>query len=528
MALELKKVNIRANRLGEAVNSQALVEGEIALEGGAEAIARMLCISGRLVVGGVEALQDKVNMEGSVVFSLLYVGEQSGQVEGLEAACGFTHSVELAGLKAGGQVLVSGSVQDVQSEVVDGTVIRVRAIAELNCQPQTQQTYAVVSAVEGLPGLEVKQEQLTPGWILGTANETTTLRDEVTLPSRNLPIGKLLKSWGDASVTEITAMAGAVRMRGDVQLSLLYRCQDPAEPLQEAAMTLPFDYDLALPDSFMGLQTEGRADVQDLKVTAQFDEDGEMRVLQVECLLQMRANVWATQDLEVLQDAYAPNQDLEVSEQQITLSRPAVEQQATQLLKESLPLPEGMPNIGRISFLQATPCIADWAVTDQGLEVQGILTCGVLYESDQEEGGIEGFNSETPFSIELTLPERLEGEVDVSAAVDQSFGTVLSPTEMEGRFTLRFTVASYPETQVGAVDNIVHQGPSSQQGSGIVVAFVRTGDTLWSIARRYGVSLQSVLKLNPQLDPENLQPGDRVLLYRQFEPTAPTASDTAR
>ena len=42
MALELKKVNIRANRLGEAVNSQALVEGEIALEGGAEAIARML------------------------------------------------------------------------------------------------------------------------------------------------------------------------------------------------------------------------------------------------------------------------------------------------------------------------------------------------------------------------------------------------------------------------------------------------------------------------------------------------------
>ena len=143
-------------------------------------------------------------------------------------------------------------------------------------------------------------------------------------------------------------------------------------------MTLPFEYDLALPDSFMGLQTEGRADVQDLKVTAQFDEDGEMRVLQVECLLQMRANVWATQDLEVLQDAYAPNQELEVSEQQITLSRPAVEQQATQLLKESLPLPEGMPNIGRISFLQATPCITDWAVTDQGLEVQGILTCGVL------------------------------------------------------------------------------------------------------------------------------------------------------
>ena len=171
----------------------------------------------------------------------------------------------------------------------------------------------------------------------------------------------------------------------------------------------------------------------------------------------MRANVWATQDLEVLQDAYAPNQDLEVSEQQITLSRPAVEQQATQLLKESLPLPEGMPNIGRISFLQATPCIADWAVTDQGLEVQGIFTCGVLYESDQEEGCIEGFNSETSFSIELTLPERLEGEVDVSAAVDQSFGTVLSPTEMEGRFTLRFTVASYPETQGGAVDNIVQE-----------------------------------------------------------------------
>ncbi|MTI62234.1 MAG: LysM peptidoglycan-binding domain-containing protein [Firmicutes bacterium] len=43
---------------------------------------------------------------------------------------------------------------------------------------------------------------------------------------------------------------------------------------------------------------------------------------------------------------------------------------------------------------------------------------------------------------------------------------------------------------------------------------IKAGDTLYSIARQYGVSLEQIINANPQLDPENLIIGDPVCIPR--------------
>lgn len=46
----------------------------------------------------------------------------------------------------------------------------------------------------------------------------------------------------------------------------------------------------------------------------------------------------------------------------------------------------------------------------------------------------------------------------------------------------------------------------------MVIHVVRPGDTLWSIARRYGVSVAEILALNRGIDPERLTCGTRLLI----------------
>jgi len=52
--------------------------------------------------------------------------------------------------------------------------------------------------------------------------------------------------------------------------------------------------------------------------------------------------------------------------------------------------------------------------------------------------------------------------------------------------------------------------PAASQQSAIRVHVIRSGDTPSSIARRYGVSLDAVMKANPGLDPRKLQVGQKV------------------
>ena len=53
--------------------------------------------------------------------------------------------------------------------------------------------------------------------------------------------------------------------------------------------------------------------------------------------------------------------------------------------------------------------------------------------------------------------------------------------------------------------------PAAKAESAAAVYIVRKGDTLWGIAKRYGVSLTALIAVNPQIkNPNLIYPGDRV------------------
>lgn len=74
----------------------------------------------------------------------------------------------------------------------------------------------------------------------------------------------------------------------------------------------------------------------------------------------------------------------------------------------------------------------------------------------------------------------------------------------------RLTAAGY---DYGAVQNIVNQrlaGSSGSNGSGEVWYTVKSGDTLWGIAQRYGTTYQEIARLSGIPDPNKIWPGQRV------------------
>jgi spore coat assembly protein SafA len=65
-----------------------------------------------------------------------------------------------------------------------------------------------------------------------------------------------------------------------------------------------------------------------------------------------------------------------------------------------------------------------------------------------------------------------------------------------------------------SVEQAASSGRGSSAASGQTAVYtVRKGDTLWGIANRYGVSLQSLILKNPQIkNPNLIYPGDKVVI----------------
>ena len=76
--------------------------------------------------------------------------------------------------------------------------------------------------------------------------------------------------------------------------------------------------------------------------------------------------------------------------------------------------------------------------------------------------------------------------------------------------------AQYGLSPDGICGKLTHQALMPWY-TGFLSVKVQSGDSLYSLSRRFGASLQAVLTANPQISPKNLQPGSSLVIPLPFE-----------
>jgi spore germination protein YaaH len=53
--------------------------------------------------------------------------------------------------------------------------------------------------------------------------------------------------------------------------------------------------------------------------------------------------------------------------------------------------------------------------------------------------------------------------------------------------------------------------------SGIYIYFVQPGDSLWSVAKKYNTTINSILKYNEIADEEALEVGSKIMIFKKLD-----------
>ena len=124
---------------------------------------------------------------------------------------------------------------------------------------------------------------------------------------------------------------------------------------------------------------------------------------------------------------------------------------------------------------------------------------------------------EIPFTYTAdTVPLSAEDSIRIHPCLDQLNASLLNSEEMEikAQVNLNITVFAKGESQVITeltVQPIDEAKKAAQPG--IVGYVVQPGDTIWTIAKKYYASIDSIKQLN-ELESEQISAGDRLLIVK--------------
>ncbi len=497
--------NVEIERLAAEVTEQTLVEGEVALPGGIREEATVLGCEARLVISSVEPQADRLAMDGTVVFQVLY-RQGDDMVRVLEANCSFNHLTDLAGVDARMRPQVVGGIQSATAQPVSGRM-RLKAVVDVTARVFSPEQAAVVTGVSGVKGLQTLEQSYVLLRHAASGHASALLREEFDLTPPP-GISETLYARAIPHVRSVSGGEGRATVEGEVALEVYHAGSDPDTPLVVTRHHFPFEQTVELSGA-AGDDIRARVQVQDVVASSVDTGDGS-RVLRTETVLDLEVESFSETTFSSLKDVYTLSGDmLSLETKPLSCFTGVHAVSAIESDKLVLSTPSEAPPVGRVLAALLAPTMTNAEQVGGRTVVEGLLDAQVVY-LPAADGAVSAIRQEIPFRIAFqgSLPQG--AAVRLTAQDVQAEGIAADRVELKYRMELN---ADAVEARNISLPASVKQTQARPERSGLVMIWPQPGETLWDIAKRLRVTTESIAKLNPGV--AETKPGKGVMVLKK-------------
>ena len=486
------------------VDTDAIVEGDIIVPDKKGDIAKILICESQVFITKCEVFEDKVNVTGNVCFHVLYISEEN-VICSLNPEMEFSKVVKIPGVGNEMIVLCDGSVLNTSFNIINGRKIGLRSNVGLKLKVFQHQTLKAVCGFESDVPIELKTQKIRTQHIIVSCEDMISLSDILEIPQGKPSIGEVLLVNYKIANSENRALNGKMVCKGDLVISTLYKGEN--NTIQFMEHSVPFTEILEVSGLTEEMAFTCKLSVNSITVNEQPDGDGDMRNVAVNARIKVYTQAQNVDENEMVSDAFAVSGKLSLKQQECSLSSIGDEFSKTLELKEILSLPNGSPSIMQVYDVMAKPRVTSIKTEDKKVIIEGLTVFDMLYLSDSEDSPLFSTKNQVEWREAVDIPQiRQDDKCEVSVAMDYINYNISLSGEVEVRANLQLLVKateSYHLRLIEDAELLEPEESAATQKPSLVIYFVQKNDTLWDIAKHYGVLQNKVMEAN-SLDGDNL------------------------
>ena len=225
------------------------------------------------------------------------------------------------------------------------------------------------------------------------------------------------------------------------------------------------------------------------------------------------ATVYEEKQINLIEDLYSPSEVINFNKKQITTITDMQNRKEMNKVVEKVKV-ENLEN-RNILDVDITPVINNQNKFNSKIMYEGELEIRFIISNAELQVDTRMVN--VPFQYELNSledGENLNADLNIDIKnkdfVIQDEGNVTVNADMEMESNL------YRNANLNILDEIQTAGERDEQDYNIVIYIVKKGDTLWNIAKRFGSTVDDIVRTNGIEDPDKIQVGQKIYIPKYF------------
>lgn len=418
MSLELIREAIRVNQvIGEDL-AQTVIENDIIVPDVKPDISRILLLDGDIFSYNAETSQDRVQINGTIQYKILYVSDDDERsIKSINASSNFLCNLDIPDTRSGMNSKVKCEIEHMDYEILNGRKINVKSIIRASGKVIDEIEQSVINGLSELEEVQVLKSNVKVNSSLGENSEEFSVKEALEVPSGKPTIREILRNDIKVIGKDYKITDNKIIAKGELNISTLYIGDDENASIQIMEHEVPFTHFIDL----YGVNDNSTCDVDfqltDVRFEAAEDSDGELRMLNGDIAIKVTASGFSKRNLEMLDDAYSRQVRLGIEKEPFRVEEIVAENKSQVILKDTITVQEGNPDISEVFNVLCKPSISDVKVQDDKVVVEGVVSNNILYLANDEENPVLCNSQEIPFKHSLDV-KGVKPEMNCEAALD--------------------------------------------------------------------------------------------------------------
>ena len=505
MAIETLKENLCVNQIIGRLKENIVAEGDAIIPDIKPDILSTINTNGAVCIYKKEVLDGKIRIDGGVQVYIMYLADdENSNVRGINTVIDFTKVIDMENINSNMNMDSNINLKDIECKILNGRKISIKANMDIDISVYSNESIEFIKEVENRDDVQILNTMTTIDSLLGTGTTKVYAKDTVSLESTD-NLAEILKFNINLTNREIKTSYNKILAKADMQVNIVYLTDDGR--VNEVKWVIPvmgfIDMQNISDNNLCNLNYE-------IKNILLKPNSAEEHSIYVEVEFEIYCNVYEKKELNIIQDLYSPSENININQKNITVMQDKQNTEGVCVLKEKIIIPEF--HNSKICNSEVTPRILKQNIYNDRIMYEGELDIKFMYLSSVTNR-VDIKVQTIPFNANIECQgvsptSNLITRIDVQ---NQDF-VVMPDGSIESNIELKINGDISKMMEVKVIDNIEVLENNEENIYSIVVYFVKPGDTLWNIAKKFKSTIKAIASVNGIEDENKINVGQQLFI----------------
>lgn len=451
-----------------------------------------------------EVLDGRVKIDGSINLFVMYIStDENSRVRGLNTSVDFSKYIDVPEAREGMSISEKVCIKSIECSILNERKINIKICLKFEYKICTNEEIEVITEVCNCNGMQFLNDKVEVCSILSCGTANVFAKENINIQEEENAV-EILKACVNFINKDIKISYNKILAKAELDVHVMYLTENNCIGNAEARIPVM---------GFIDVQNVSEENICDIKYLIKSiiikPNNSETKGIYVEAPIELTCCTYEKKCVNVIQDLYMPGRKTSYDKRSVNAVSSDNKFSQRIELSERVQLPEIIGH--RLLDVNVSPTISKKNILNDKVVYEGDVRLDFTFDNETNIVGQKRFEIPFNFSKELNGINPAS-DVEVTVEVEKQDFIIGENGSIDCNIELMSDGERLENKNLNIISNINNEEAENTNNCSIIVYFVKKNDSVWQIAKKFGSTVEDIVKLNDIQNPEQLKIGQQLFI----------------